>query len=316
VQSTPAVTPARSAVTPSRGVDDPAAKRESAGCSPTLTPANGGSTNGTTEEVRLQPPANVKTPAALAPLPFKPDPGLQQRIAAVLGPASASTAVVVKDLQTGQGASINADRSFYPASLFKLFVMHEVFHQSSQGLLSLSKELQITPYYDSFGLGPRRTKLCQRLTINEAMQAMMSTSDNAAAILLQDLVGSGNIDRSLVSLGMKSSRYLPEELTTSAGDVALLLEGIGRNLTVSRPASLDMIRLLVQEEFDNGLRAGLPQGVLLAHKTGNWGASIHDAGLVFAPKGTYVFVVLTEAANAAFLTRELSRTVYEYFTTR
>jgi beta-lactamase class A len=148
------------------------------------------------------------------------------------------------------------------------------------------------------------------------MQAMMSTSDNAAAILLQDLVGSGNIDRSLVSLGMKSSRYLPEELTTSAGDVALLLEGIGRNLTVSRPASLDMIRLLVQEEFDNGLRAGLPPGVLLAHKTGNWGASIHDAGLVFAPKGTYVFVVLTEAANAAFLTRELSRTVYEYFTTR
>jgi beta-lactamase class A len=112
-------------------------------------------------------------------------------VATLLGPAAASTAVVIKDLQSGQGVSINPERIFYPASLFKLFVMYEVFHQESLGLLKMSKELHMTPYYDSFGLGPRRTRLCQDLTVSEALQAMMATSDNAAAVLLQDLVGSG-----------------------------------------------------------------------------------------------------------------------------
>jgi beta-lactamase class A len=265
---------------------------------------------------RPQAPQGVREPKPITPLAVRTDTALQQKLAAVLGPGAPSTAVVVKDLQSGHGVSLNAGRTFFPASLFKLFVMYEAFHQQSLGLLQFERQVQITPYYDAFGLGPRRTRLCQRLSVREALEAMMSTSDNAAAILLQDVVGSGNINNSLAALGLKSSHYLSEELTTSAADIALLLEGIGRNLTISRAASLDMVRLMISEEFDNGLKGGLPPGVLVAHKTGNWSPAIHEAGLVFAPSGTYVFVALSEAANAPSLIKELSKTVHDHFAAR
>lgn len=242
------------------------------------------------------------------------DPVLLDRLKTLLGSDTASTSFVVKNLQTNRGASFNPNQSYYPASLFKLFVMFEVFHQEALGVLKPDVHLVMTPYYDDFGLTPRQTTLCQHLTVDTALDAMMSVSDNAAAVLLQDVVGSPNVNDSMAALGLTATKLISEDLETSAGDLALLLEGIARRQAVSPAASDAMIRLMSSEQFDNGLRAGVPDNVMVAHKTGNYDGFTNDAGLVFAPNGTYLVVVLSEADDAQFVTKELSRTVYDYFT--
>jgi beta-lactamase class A len=264
------------------------------------------------ENVRLSSPASVPPPDPLRPADFLPDSQLEQSIRSLLGDDAGSYAVVIKNLQTGRGASINAGRIFYAASIFKLFVMYEVFHQQSLGLLDLADELVMTPYYDSYGLGPRETSLCERLSVSEALNAMMSVSDNAAAVLLQDSVGSGNINQSLAALGLADSRLLLDDLPLTAADVALLLEGIGRGEAVSIGASDQMIALMEAEEFDNGLRAGLPASATLAHKTGNWDNATHEAGLVFAPCGTYAIVVLSDLGWNTLLTSQIGAVAYAY----
>jgi beta-lactamase class A len=255
---------------------------------------------------------------AFVPISLEADSGFEDDLADILGDQADSYAFIIKDLATGRGAQHNVDQVFYAASVFKLFVMYEVFNQQSQGRVSWDGQLVVTPYYDSFGLTPRRTELCQVLSVAEAMNDMLSVSDNTAAVLLQDLVTSGAVNSSLETLGIKTSGLFEDGLPLTAADVALLLEAIARGATVSRDASSDMLQLMTREELDNGLEAGIPAGenVIVAHKTGNWGDATHDAGVVFAPFGTYLFVVLSDTNHETAVIKALSTAAYNYFRDR
>jgi beta-lactamase class A len=146
---------------------------------------------------------------------------------------------------------------------------------------------------------------------------MMGTSDNAAAILLQDLVGSSNVNRGVEALGLTASRLTEAgDLPMTAADVALLLEAIARGEAVSEHASETMIDLMTREIFENGLRSGLPPDTRLAHKTGIWTMAWHDGGIVFAPFGTYLIVVLSEREQQRAAVRALSEAAYQYLSER
>ena len=247
-------------------------------------------------------------------LPFEEDRELQEKLLEILGEDAGRYAFVIKDVATGRGAVHNPEQVHYAASLFKLFVMFELFHQQDLGLLDLSDEVLMTPYYDAFGLmALRATQVCQLLPVEDVIAAMMAISDNAAAVLLQDLAGAGNINRSIAALGLKDSGLFPDALPVTATDLALLLEAIARGRAISPSASEEMVHLMLREGIDNGLGAGVPRGVAVAHKTGNWDNATHEAGIVFAPKGPYVFVVLSEAAHETSIIKALSQAAYAHF---
>jgi beta-lactamase class A len=55
-----------------------------------------------------------------------------------------------------------------------------------------------------------------------------------------------------------------------------------------------MLGILEDQEFNDGIPAGLPPGTRVAHKTGEITAIFHDAALVYPPDGRpYAIVVLT-----------------------
>jgi beta-lactamase class A len=224
--------------------------------------------------------------------------------------------VFVKHLESGATASVNADRPFYAASIFKLMVMYEVFSQSSRGLLDLEERLVVTPYYDDFGMSPRATGLCQEMSVRHLLHAMMSVSDNAAGVLLLDLVGSWNVNASMEALGLEASRILPEDLPVTASDLGLLLEAMVRGEAVSRSASEAMLSLLATETFDNGIVAGVPAGTVVVHKNGVLANASNQAAIVYSPNATYVLVVLSERNRETRLIRAVSEAVYGYFNAR
>jgi beta-lactamase class A len=280
---------------------------------PTMTPPSGIPRPAGTPSARIRPPSGVRAARAFDLLPVVPDARLDAALQEAIGDARDSYAVVVKDLTTGVGASVNADRVFYAASVYKMAVMYEAFNQVAQGLLDLNTELQITPYYEAFGLGPRATVLCQRLTVQAALEAMMAISDNATAVLLQDVIGAGNINASMAALGLKETRLLPEDLPLTAADMAVLLEGIGRGLAIDAASSEAMLRLMLGERIDNGIRGGVPAGTAVAHKTGNWNNATHDVAIVYSPKATYALAVLSDRDHETVVTRAISRAVYQFF---
>jgi beta-lactamase class A len=272
---------------------------------------------------RIASPSPVPTPSHYEPLPFQEDAALEARLREVLGDDVEAYGVVVKSLEDGRGALVNPDKVFYAASLFKVAVMYEAFHQRSLGLLSFDERLLVTPYYVGFDLGTLPVAVCQTVSVSEALAYMMSISDNTSAVLLQDRLGSGNINRSLEALGLTTTRLLPDDLPTTAADMALLMEMIARGQAVDAGASQEMVNLLASEEIDNGLRAGVPVGTLVAHKTGNWSNATHDVGIVYLPAAqagppaaAYVIAVLSDKDHETELTAEVSRVAWEYYNGR
>ncbi|HEY7268841.1 MAG TPA: serine hydrolase [Dehalococcoidia bacterium] len=241
------------------------------------------------------------------------DAALQRDIEKLIGDQGDHYGVYVKDLSSGKGAGFNADRVFNAASVFKLEVLYEVFRQRALGLLSFDELLEITPYYADFDLGTLKLEVGQSESVAEALYYMTSVSDNVSAVLLQDRAGAGNINATMAALGLKATGLFTEGIPATAEDIGVLLEAIARGPDVDDDSRKQMLDLLANETFDNGVVAGVPKGTKVAHKTGNWSDATNDAAIVFAPKGQYILVVLSDTDHETSVIRALSTLVYEHF---
>lgn len=229
--------------------------------------------------------------------------------------------VYVRNLTTGVGAGLNAERRFPAASLAKVPILVEVYKQQRLKRFSWDDQLTIRQDQWADGSGVLQARVGQSLTIGELVRLMIVESDNIAANVLTDLVGADNIGDTMAALGLKATR-VPDRTrdnvapTTSAEDLGQLLELIGTGRLVDAPTSEEVVRLLEQKQRQNWLGDGLPWWGKLAHKWGDLPNARHDAGIVFTPRNEIVLVVLTEHSNAvaaADLIRAISRQVVGYF---
>jgi len=80
------------------------------------------------------------------------------------------------------------------------------------------------------------------------------------------------------------------------------------------------LQYLAASDFNDGLVAGVPRGIEVAHKFGERSdlpdnqKELHDCGIIYYPDNPYMLCVMTEGYDFAELTRviaETSRMVYE-----
>lgn len=263
-------------------------------------------------------PAGALTPLpGYAPLPLVRDAALERVVRQALGNDSAHFGVYIKNLAGGDGGTVNSNRRFYAASLYKTWVMLEAEHQLDEGLLQLDQRFIVSDYYAALGLNDGELQVCDEPSLEQALASMMSISDNVAGNLVLELVGAANINASLRRLGMTASGfYQDDSLPTTATEMELLLEAIARRQAVSPGASDAMLALLETETVDDRLPALLPDGTRIVHKTGSWTTAMHDAGIVYSPNATYVIVVLSDydfREGHQSKIAQLSKAVYDYF---
>lgn len=265
--------------------------------------------------------------SSVVPTPIKqeqldyPVPVLDSQLRTVvrdsLGTASGHFAIVIENLDDGTGYTMASDRSFYSASLYKIWVMVETLHQRELNLLDWDQQFVVSPYYKALGLNAGELEECAVVTVRTAVSEMISRSDNVAANIMLDRVGPSNINRMLRSLGLSVSGFYGDNtLPTTAGEIGRLLKGIYRGDVVSNAASQEMIDLLESDLIDDRIPYLLPPHTVVAHKTGNWSNATHDVGLVFSPGATYLIVVLTDYGyeeDGASRIAALSGAVYDYY---
>jgi beta-lactamase class A len=81
---------------------------------------------------------------------------------------------------------------------------------------------------------------------------------------------------------------------TTAEDIAYLYTLMLQGEIMAPSVCQEMLDLLAQQEINDRIPAYLPGGTIVAHKTGNLDSLVHDAGVIYAPAGPIVVVVLTE----------------------
>lgn len=212
--------------------------------------------------------------------------------------AGSAAYVSVRDLKTGAKADSGGDTSITSASLYKLFVANQVYRKVDAGKLSLSKKL------------PRGK------TIAQCLQPMIVVSDNACGAQLGDLLDWGSQDVDLHNQGYNGTS-LADLPHTSSNDVALLFARLYANRLLSPKNNAAFLELLKDQQVNNRLPLGLPQGTVIAHKTGDLYGYMHDAGIVYGAKTDYVVSIMTgpwsypAQASPAFKT--MSTQLWDFF---
>jgi beta-lactamase class A len=266
---------------------------------------------------------------------------LEKRIGSLVAESSAETvAVAFRDLQTGRELFVNGRVGFHAASTMKVPVMFEVYREARAGTLGLDESVPVKNEFKSiadgsaFSVSPEDDseqtlykKIGGTETVRELVRLMITESSNLATNILIARVTPARVMALLRGMGARDMKVLRGvedgkafergmNNTTTARDLLILFRALAEGDAVSTEASREMADVLAAQKFNEGIPAGLPAGVRVAHKTGSITKIEHDAGVVYPPnRKPYVLVVLvrgiTDEARAHKLIADISRAVYE-----
>jgi beta-lactamase class A len=253
----------------------------------------------------------------------------------------ATVAVAFHDLATGKETLIRPDEPFHPASTIKVPVMMEVYRQASAGKLSLDDRLPVRNEFTSIADGSKyaldlkddsELGLYKRVggeaTVRDLNRLMITESSNLATNLLVDRVTPSRATELMKRLGAAEvvvlrgvedgpafARGMNNRAT--ARGLSVILKRLAERAVVSGEASEAMIEVLRGQKFNEGIPAGLPANVSVAHKTGSFKSVYHDAAIVEPPdRKPYVLVVLTrgiaDESRAHRLVSEISRSAFAH----
>jgi beta-lactamase class A len=264
---------------------------------------------------------------------------VRARIAQLPG---AHVAVAYLDLGRPDSLFLDADSSFHAASTMKVPVMIELFRHADAHHLSLDQPILLINEFGSiadgspYTLDPKDdsdttlyTMVGTRVPVRELLEHMITRSSNLATNALIALVGGGahvtatmralGASRIQVRRGVEDTKAYQQGLnnTTTARDLATIMRAIERNEAASPASCAHMRDILLRQEFNDEIPAGLPRGTPVAHKTGQITAVLHDAAVVYPQtRPPYVLVVLTSGIPnekvARSLMADVSRLVYDH----
>ncbi len=257
----------------------------------------------------------------------------------------AEVGIAYIDPAAGDSLFLNADTTFHAASTMKVPVMIELYRRAAaggfamnQGLLIVNRFASIvdgSPYSLDVAADSDTTlyeRIGERVPVDTLLRLMITRSSNLATNTLIALVGADQVTRTMRQLGaarMHVLRGVEDEKaferglnnTTTARDFAIVLRSIESGASASPAATAAMRDILLAQEFNERIPAGLPRGVRVAHKTGEITAHSHDGGIIYPPdRAPYVLVVLTRGIRddkvSSKLIADLSAMIYAHSTAR
>jgi beta-lactamase class A len=259
--------------------------------------------------------------------------------------------VMAKNLRTGEVVQYNAQERFPTASLIKLPVMVSYYQMVHDARLDPASTITLSAADKKPGSGilPRLGNGAT-FTLQDAVDLMITLSDNTATNLVLDRMGPTHAERLtrvndlMVRLGLKNTRLLnrlyswdtkqrtPEAIRYGIGvstpeDMVVLLDAMYRRNLVDTAASEAMVNVLKGQFYDDVIPRLLPTSeckeFAVAHKSGFIDEINTDAGLVLSDKLDMAIGIFVdkhpdrdEGINnmGKLLAAHVSRALWNYFT--
>lgn len=259
--------------------------------------------------------------------------------------------VMAKNLRTGEVVQYNASERFPTASLIKYPIMVAYYQMVHEGKLDPKMPVTLTAEDKKIGSGIlQRLSIGATITVQDAVELMITLSDNTATNLVLDRMGASHVERlarvndAMVAAGLKNTRLLnrlyswdtkqrtPEGVRYGIGvstpeDMVILSEALHKKELVDAASSDAMIEVLKGQFYDDMIPRLLPASECktfeVAHKTGGVNETKTDAGLVLSDRLDMAIGIFIDkhpdhgggSSNAGtLLGAHVSRAIWNYFT--
>jgi beta-lactamase class A len=235
------------------------------------------------------------------------------------------------DTRDGNWLDINPGEKFSPASLLKVPTAIAYFEEAESNPALLQQKL----FYDGssdlnsleYFKSAETIKPNQSYTVEDLLSRMLGYSDNNASDLLIRNMNIPILNEVYGDLGV----VLPKNNGTEISDYITVKQyanffRILYNASyLNREMSEKALSFLALANFSQGLKAGIPAGVVIAQKFGerdftdDTGKSVqkelHDCGIIYYPGHPYLLCVMTKGTDfdgLAGTISDISSTVYKY----
>ncbi len=231
--------------------------------------------------------------------------------------------VYLRDLQNGPILNINEQEHFSPASLLKLPLQIMYYKKAEDDPSLLSEKITVTDdsvFTQNISTGIH-AELGKTYTIDDLISLMIMESDNVSWKTLlaylntryteEDFVGTLN------DLGIIDPRTSHNDQYITVQAYASIFRNLYNSAYLSVAMSDKALGVLKKSSFKDGIVAGIPETIPVAHKFGerknNDEQQLHDCGIVYYPNNPYVLCIMTRGNSIGELEttlRDISQKVY------
>lgn len=211
--------------------------------------------------------------------------------------------IYVWEYDQGRYVDINANKMYSAASIIKLPVLVRLFKSIEANQLTIFDEMTMLEQHRSSGSGNLQyAKAGQNYTMDFLAKIMIQDSDNTSTNMIMSKIGGmKDINVGLRDWGISSTyvrTWLPDlkgSNKTTAADIAKILYNLDNPGFLNINSREYIIDYMSHVKNNRLIQAGLGEGALFIHKTGDIGTMLGDAGIVYAQNGKkYIVVILAE----------------------
>lgn len=233
-----------------------------------------------------------------------------------------SAAVYIRDFRLGEWTCYNGEEEFDPASMLKLPILLTWLSMSEEdpGLMDRKYTCEIagqvagkTQYFPSVEAQPNTSYTVRRL-----LELMAVNSDNRATQTLMQHMPTGRFIKVFTDLGLRAPGMTDTRYAMNVRDVSVFMKALYNGSYLSPINSEYALEMLTRCDFNQGIMAGLPEEVSVAHKFGESGndeeKQLHETALVYLNGHHYLITIMTRGKDIMKLPEVLSsisKLVYE-----
>lgn len=225
-----------------------------------------------------------------------------------------------RDLLNGPWYGYKEDESFSPQSLLKLPIIFAYLKIADENPGVLAQEILYEGDYNSNLDDTENLKKGESYPVEMLISRTIQESDNVAFGLLVNHLPLKFVEKVHQDLNIPyPDKSTPEDFV-SVKSYSSIFRVLYNASYLSRNNSEFLLQLLSSSDFKQGLVAGVPESVVVAHKFGIKNPSdedptsqLHDCGIVYHPDHPYLLCIMTKGNDQKEQTatiKELSQAVY------
>jgi beta-lactamase class A len=269
---------------------------------------------------------------------------LRKELNQIIASKNATIGVSIKAIEEKDTLSINGNLNAPLMSVFKFHIALTTLDLVDKGKLSLSQKIFIkkedlhedtwSPIRDEFPNGN------MYLTLDQLLRYTISHSDNNGCDILLELIdGTETVQKFINKQGIKDfviklneqDMRIWENLyvnTTTPLATTELLEKFYKGKVLKKKTTKYLYQIMVETSRGiTWMKAGLPEGTELAHRTGISGSNenglrgaMNDVGIFKLPNGKHIILsiylknITEEREDTEKIIADLTKTTWNYFT--
>ena len=271
---------------------------------------------------------------------------LKQCLETIIADFSGKVGFAAEHLETGDRIAIDEDMQCATASMIKIPILVELYHQRDEGKLALDDEIVLTDD-DKIGGSGLLSDLTSGRTyiLKDFAVLMMSISDNTATNLLINHLGIEAINQTIRNIGMAQTelrRIIDFDLlkddndafaVSTASDFVLLMKKLYKKEILRPETCAEVIEIMRIQKYIERLNRYLPfspydrelgreEKLWVASKTGALTGVRTEAGLVVTANNAWALCVMSKDStdkkwNSDFdgniIISRISKALYDYW---